>query len=406
MAAMAPPASPLQDRLVFLVGARRSGTNWLQRILQAHPEVVSLPSETYVFHRGVRALADGFQHTNPGSPLTGTMFVERETFRAGVRELLDRALVDNLERLGASARFLIERTPWHVYDLELIARFYPDARVVHIVRDGRAVARSLLAMEWGPDTMAEAAEEWRSSVEAGRRGAAAFGDRYREVAYEGLLADPAAGIAELYGWLGVELDPGTVERLVLEAASEFNVDPAAPGVSAAKWRGALSAADLATFERVAGPALRAFGYEPASGGHGARAAIAARATAARAAARRARHPRAAVRTALERTRARRDMATLHRNHAVVERFQRAADTGRTEEALALMAPLVRIRIGGETAESAAAATPRASSSPRCAPTPPARHGTAGGRSTRRPAPSRSSASTSGPTAAAGRGRSC
>ena len=173
--------SPLQDRLVFLVGARRSGTNWLQRILQQHPQIVGLPPETYVFNRGIRALTDGFQHTNPGSPLTGTMFVDRDGYQRAVRALVDRAFLDNLERSNPDARYVLERTPWHVYDLELIAQFYPDARVIHIIRDGRAVARSLIAMDWGPDTMEAAAEEWRTSVEAGRRGAAAFGERYREV---------------------------------------------------------------------------------------------------------------------------------------------------------------------------------------------------------------------------------
>src|SRR4051794_30654743 len=155
---MAAPTRPLQDRLLFLVGARRSGTNWLQRILAAHPDVVVVPPETHVFNLGIKPLAERFQHANPGSLMMGTMFVEREGFVQGVRTLLDRAFADNLDRLGGDARYVLERTPWHVYDLELIAEVYPGARVIHIIRDGRAVARSLRAMEWGPATIEEAAE--------------------------------------------------------------------------------------------------------------------------------------------------------------------------------------------------------------------------------------------------------
>lgn len=329
---------------MLLVGARRSGTNWLQRILQQHPEIVGLPPETYVFNRGIRALTAGFQHTNPGSPLTGTMFIDGDAYRAAVRALVDRAFLDNVQRLGPDARYVLERTPWHVYDLELVAQFYPDARVVHIIRDGRAVARSLMSMDWGPDTMREAAEEWCTSVAKGRGGAALFGDRYREVRYEQLLGDPAAGAAELFAWLELDASRDLLDRIALEARSEFNVDPSNPGISAAKWRGALSAADLRTFGRVAGGLLAELGYEAT--GAAAAPTLAERAAILRRRAEVVRHARSALHTALESRRTARGMAILQSNHAVVERFQQAAAAGRVGEALALLAPLVRVRLGG------------------------------------------------------------
>ena len=58
-------------------------------------------------------------------------------------------------------------------ELDLIAEIYPDARVLHIIRDGRAVTRSLLALPNGPSTIEDAAEEWRESVAAFRSGSRA-----------------------------------------------------------------------------------------------------------------------------------------------------------------------------------------------------------------------------------------
>jgi hypothetical protein len=338
--------SPLRNRLVFVVGARRSGTNWLQRILRAHPEVASLPSETYVFNMGIAPLAARFQHTNPGSPMMATMFAERDGFLDRVRDLLDGAFIDNLERLKPDARFLVERTPWHVYDLELIAKVYPDARVIHILRDGRAVARSLLAQSWGPQTMSDAAREWLSSVEAGQREGAEFGDRYREVVYERLLGDPAAEIDDLFGWLGLELAPATRDRLLLETRTEFNVDAGAPGVRADKWREGLSTRDIATFDRIAGAQQDALGYERSTGARrrDVLPSIAAPRRAVRKVARYAKDPRGEARTQVERWYARRQRTKLHANFAVVERFENALSGGRAEEAVELLSASARVRI--------------------------------------------------------------
>jgi hypothetical protein len=253
--------SPLHDRLVFATGCRRSGTNWLQRILTAHPEVAGLPSETYLFSGGLSKLAERFQHANPGSPKTGKVFMSRDGMLDGLRDFADRVFEENLERIAPGARYLVERTPWHVYDLELIGEVYPDARVIHIVRDGRDVARSLLSQDWGPTTMEEAAEEWRSSVTAGRTARRVLGPRYLEVRYEELLASPDEGIRGIYEWLGLPAEGELLERALAEAMSEFNVDPNSPRIAAGKWRNGLSAGDVATFDRIAGELLEELGYK-------------------------------------------------------------------------------------------------------------------------------------------------
>jgi hypothetical protein len=354
---MARADSPLRERMIFLVGARRSGTNWLQRILGAHPAVAALPTETHVFNMGITPLTERFQHTNPGSLMPATMFADRDGFLDGVRDLLDRAFLDNLDRLDPSARYLVERTPWHVYDIDLIAQVYPDARVVHIIRDGRSVARSLLAKHWGPDTMEAAAQEWVDSVQAGRRGAAALGDRYREVVYEHVLADPSQEIEDLFGWLGVEFDEDVRERVLLEAGSMFNVDPGSPEIRADKWREGLSERDLESFDRVAGPLLEELGYERERTSVGTSVATRIR----RLPGRLPSLPvsREAARKRLERWYARRQRERLAENVVLVERFERAVARGGLDEAVAMLTPQARVRLSdGERPRTARGAEAR------------------------------------------------
>lgn len=255
--------SDLLGRMVFVVGARRSGTNWLQRVLAAHPQVVAVPSETHLFSHGIAPLRAVVHHGAVSSPKTGTVFMEQQDLLDGLRDFCDRIFDGLLRALGPDARYLVERTPWHVHHLGLIAEIYPDARVLHIVRDGRDVARSLLAQDWpesGPQTMAAAAAEWRSAVEDARAAAPRL-EHYREVRYEDLLADPRAGIEDLYQWLDLPADEEIVVRAMEEAGVRFNVDAAMPVVAAGKWRGSLSPEQVAAFHAVAGPTLAAVGYD-------------------------------------------------------------------------------------------------------------------------------------------------
>src|SRR5437773_700229 len=81
--------SPLRGRLIFSVGARRSGTYWLQRIIAAHPLVAEVPSETHLFSHGIAPLMERFQHEDPTSPEVGSVFAERGAVLDAVRDLCD-----------------------------------------------------------------------------------------------------------------------------------------------------------------------------------------------------------------------------------------------------------------------------------------------------------------------------
>ncbi len=252
--------SPLRGRMIFNVGSRRSGTFWLQRIVTAHPEVAAVPSETHLFSSGVAPLFECFQHSLRSSAKVGEVYVERGAALDAARDLCDVVFGD-LAEPGTTR--IAERTPLHVHHLDLIAAIYPDARFVHIVRDGRDVARSIAAQDWGPQSIEEAATEWRAAILAARR-ANLHADVYREVRYEQLLRDPGVIVSGLYEWLGLPATDDVVAEAVSEAGIGANLGGAPTGISEAKWREAYSQADLDTFDRVAGDVLRELGY-PASG---------------------------------------------------------------------------------------------------------------------------------------------
>lgn len=163
--------------------------------------------------------------------------------------------------------------------IEYLASLFPDASFVHVMRDGRAVATSLLrvgfwrdgprmeepAWRGGPpeaylalwreldrSPLALAALQWRFAIETARREAAALEPgRYQELRYEAFLDDPAATLADLLR--RCELPPcSRVERFL---GARFEVRD-----RNASARARLSPQDKEILERTIGPTLRELGY--------------------------------------------------------------------------------------------------------------------------------------------------
>lgn len=259
---------------IFVVGVPRSGTTWVQRILSSHPHAWPL-LETYMFSRrhGLGALfgtlpADGRGEVPPG---LGRMFT-REELVAQVRSVavawMRAASPDDVE-------FVVEKSPWHLSELDLIAEVLPEARFVHVLRDGRDVAVSIVAARrswsaYGGDgrgaTVRELANVWAEGVEKADVARAVLGDRIAEVRFEDLHADRGNEIARLFAHCGMPGGRTTIDAAVAETDFDRLPEPRGEGRlyrggRVGDWRRSFGMRDRYGFERVAGDALRAAGYE-------------------------------------------------------------------------------------------------------------------------------------------------
>jgi hypothetical protein len=238
-----------EERLVFVVGSPRSGTTFLAGAIGAVP---------------------GFADLTEVTPLKSAIpsLVGAADASERIRTILERVRMLALVR-GVRG---VEQTPETAFVLADALSAYPEARAVHIVRDGRDVVCSLLERGWlsagregsddarraygadarfwvAPDQRAvfeeasdaaRAAWAWREYVSAARSAT----ERVLEVRYES-LADAAQAIA---AHLDVEAAP------LVGSLSRFR------DASIGRYRRDLSAAQLADVQRVAGPLLRELGY--------------------------------------------------------------------------------------------------------------------------------------------------
>jgi hypothetical protein len=240
--------------MLFLVGAQRSGTNWLQGMLKLHPDVIALPSETQLLSFGMHVLKQFIQQGPMESWLTSRTFMEQDPFADAARDFCDAVYGPLAEKLDANAPYILERTPNNAERMDLVADIYPDGRAVHIIRDGRDVARSLVSMAWGPTDIPAAARAWRAAVETARTAGPRMA-AYVEIRYEDLLANPGETYTQIIKGLGLPVDPAVVDAAVLESGIPVNIDHSKPAVGSGKWRTSWTKEDLAAFEAEAGHLL-------------------------------------------------------------------------------------------------------------------------------------------------------
>jgi hypothetical protein len=285
------PGSPAP----FVVGATRSGTTLFRLMLDAHPEV-GIPSETHFFHKLVKRSER--RHISP-ELLADTIITHKRwgDFRLDPDEL--RARFDAIEPFNLSDALRSfyglyaekqgktrwgDKTPGYLRYMRRIEWVLPEARFIHVIRDGRDVALSVLPMNWGPGTITEAAELWVERVTLARENGATV-SHYMEIKYEDLITETEPILRDVATFLELPWDAAMLdyheraeERLKEKARdlprkSSRGDQPAAARMAShamakkppdpkriGRWRTEMSPEDREEYESVAGDLLAELGY--------------------------------------------------------------------------------------------------------------------------------------------------
>lgn len=237
----------------FLVGAERSGTTMLRLMLDHHPEIAWLQEFEYAVDR----VADDGQWPDLEDYLgwltTHRIFQAREFSvdqSLSYPELVRSFLEQHRQRAGKP---LIGATCHR--NFHRLLYLWPEARFIHLVRDGRAVARSVINMGWSSN-MWTASRKW---VEAERTWdhlcETLAESRYIEVKYEELLADPEKELDRICCFLGVSYDSAMLrypEDTTYGAPDSSLTD---------QWLHRLDTSEIELAERRIGGLLEKRGYQ-------------------------------------------------------------------------------------------------------------------------------------------------
>ena len=309
----------------FIVGHARSGTTWLRTILNSHPEILCR-GEGRFFERSF--WWEDFEESQlkniPPSSLYGAIleskylkaWVDRSVWAGGedtdkhlanlTRLAIDYFLAEQLSK--TNKRIVGDKTPFASAEVvEDISVIYPDAKVIHIIRDGRDIAVSVIHHIWnyakneggmydlGPEELekryryregsmnllaeslfteerlADIARGWSTKVrKATEDGPILLGSNYAEVRYEDLLERPVEEVGRLLKFLGADSSEETAKRCVettgfeltsnRKRGQEDSSSRSRKGV-AGDWKNVFTEEDKGIFKENAGDLLVKLGYE-------------------------------------------------------------------------------------------------------------------------------------------------
>ncbi len=284
----------------FIVGVPRSGTTLLRLMLDAH-SLMAIPPETHFIPKLIRMV----EHSNGDPRQEVVEFVTNhrrwpdfELDVAAFESRLDAApeldaatVVRSFYGAYAEAQGKPrwgEKTPQYLRMMGRIARTLPEAHFIHIIRDGRDVALSLLSVEWGPTNIQHAAEQWVDEIHTARRKLSRI-PHYMETRFEELVANPEPLLRRVCEFVGLEFEPamlsyhrgaagrmGEMQRdfkiaggptlTPEERVRQHALISAPPSTEAAgRWQERMDPADVAAFEAIAGETLTELGYELGGG---------------------------------------------------------------------------------------------------------------------------------------------
>jgi hypothetical protein len=291
------------DRPIFILGNIRSGTTITYNLVSLHPGVCWFSNHSsrypavygipilhrlldlgYFRRRQAQAVAEN-RRMYPGFnfvpwPEEGDRIYHEYSGFGQTTDGVENVLTDEMSRLltgkirehlelTGRRRFVSKQTA-NNRRIDLLDRLFPDARYVHVIRDGRAVANSTLRVPWWKDMHlwwlgrtvreweaggGESAElagiNWKRTLTEIFRTRDRLGDRYTELRYEALTEDVRGSIRRVFEFCEMDC-PEDYLALLPEQLPDMN----------RKWREQLTASQQTALRSAIGVFLSDLGYPP------------------------------------------------------------------------------------------------------------------------------------------------
>ena len=253
---------------IIIFGAPRSGTTYLQSILNQHPEVF-ISHEARLFgwlHQSFKVISnqDSFLVTH------------REEFIEHLRVSYPQLIRNFYSKLKPQARYWGDKNPLsltkaNVGALQTIVELFPGAKFIHIIRDGRDVVASLTRRlhsngePWADFLTAHVL--WNGHIERGMAfGRTQAAEKYFELRYEDLIRDDLGVAGKLFQFLEISM-VDSVARFC-ESEQEQRTPFSLPtrdisNVAASDWSKVFDADQQCRSLKLIGANLIACGYETA-----------------------------------------------------------------------------------------------------------------------------------------------
>jgi hypothetical protein len=303
------PNTTLSEPPIFIVGPGRSGTTLVRKILSAHSRITILPETQFIEWADQRenikrAPTDFDAFWNKYTSWIRFRYLEIDPDRClelinqqehrTIRDIFTSVLIAYGEKTGKKR--VGEKSPSHVQYLHILLEWFPDARIIIMQRDPRAVIASSLGTPWVKKRITPAslrngvfsssrlyellykAKNWNNIFETIIPGWESD-SRIHIVAYEDLVRNPKKEVSKICRFIGETYEDGMLMKRESDISDVTGEDPMAEQVkqwkqhhskthrpistsSLGKWKKKLSGLEVAMVEAICIKGMRRRAYNP------------------------------------------------------------------------------------------------------------------------------------------------
>jgi len=270
-------------RPVFIGGCGRSGTTLLGSMLGGHSRCLTIPEAQFIYE-GIK-FYENKNKLNIDEAKEILNFIENHwRFKIwGLRinksdiclkasnsysEIINKIINQYGKEVNKSNFDLwINHTPENIRYIDTLMKLFPDAKFIHLVRDGRAVYNSWLSTDWGPNTAIKAAHSWLESISFGLAAESFLGESLiKRIRYEDLILNSEKTIKDICDFLNIDYQEDMLEGKGFKVPSYTICQHKLVGKKPDKsrlysWKNKLSTRDVEIFEYITGECLLYLGYD-------------------------------------------------------------------------------------------------------------------------------------------------
>lgn len=272
-------------RPVFIVGCSRSGTTLLGSMLGVADECIVTPESQFLIEafRISRSFSDNKEGKSFNKiadfivnhwrfKLWGLKDLNAELVKgtdvAEIMSCLITGYAKQQKKINTSV--WIDHTPTHVKWILDIIKFFPNAKFIHIVRDGRAVMNSVKKLDWGLTSPQEISQWWAQQISLGFLAEQKVPDRIMRIKYEDLLYNSDQILKQVCNFLNLKYRSEMLSGVGFQKPSYTQKQHSLIGekpktANAEKWKKELSQRDIELFEYYSGNMIELLGYKSVFG---------------------------------------------------------------------------------------------------------------------------------------------
>jgi len=270
---------------IFIVGSSRSGTTLLQMIINSHPDL-AIYGEVHYFDEIVKLFdkEDSFNTTKdieyffevqlkrayhvrllPKFDLVIQRVKEKLLSGDASKSDIYRLIIESYAELESKRRYG-DKTNEHIRYVEELLTLFPDAKIIHIIRDARDVVSSMISMPWASNDILANTLRWRAEISYIQRCVDDKSHIY-EVRYEDLIKNPEKICRGLCGFIEEPFAPEMLEYY--KKSNNYIVDEPWKNKTSVslnmdamqKWKRELSRLQACAIQLMVGKLLKKYNYE-------------------------------------------------------------------------------------------------------------------------------------------------